>query len=446
MKHSRYHRPFSVSHFLLLASVAIPLIAALSGEAQEMRSVDRMRGRTMLKVIKKDLQKHFYDSTFHGLDLEGRFRKAEQDIEQATSLGHMFGIIAQAVLDLNDSHTRFVPPGRVAKFEYGWRMRAIGETPYILAVKPGSDAAAKGLKVGDAVLSVDGFQLTRQNAQVFTYRYFLVRPAPAVSLVVQSPGGPPRELEVETRIDVGKRVIDLTQGEDIWDILRRAENSSDEQRFAESASNSVFIWNVPSFTGDEADFKRIAGRLPKYNSVVLDLRGNPGGYVERLTLLLGYFFDHDVTIGQPRGREKNVKAIVAKTQGQKAFTGKLVVIVDSDSTSAAELFARVIQLEKRGTVIGDHTPGAVMQARFYSREMGGENVVLYGISISESAVIMADGGDLEKVGVAPDVSALPNGEDLAAGRDPVLTRAVALAGGLISPVEAGKLFPYKWMD
>lgn len=446
MKPSPFRRHVRVRHFLLLATVAIPLIATLLADAQELRDSDRMRGRTMLKVIKKELQKHYYDPTFNGLDLEGRFLKAEQAIEQATSLGHMFGIIAQAVLDLNDSHTRFVPPGRVAKFEYGWRMRVIGETPYILAVKPGSDAAAKGLQVGDAVLSVDGNAPNRQNTQVFRYRYYLVRPAAAMRLVVQSPNGQPRQLDVATRIEQGKRVIDLTEGEDIWEILRRLENQTEEHRFAESADKSILIWNIPTFLSDEAELKRIAGRLLKYKSVVLDLRGNSGGYLDSVSRLLGYFFDHDVTIAQPRGREKNMKPIVAKKQGQKAFTGKLVVVVDSDSGSGAELFARVIQLEKRGTVIGDRTAGAVMLARSYSKEMGGDNIVIYGISIAESELIMADGNSLEKVGVVPDVIALPTGADLAAGADPVLTRAVALVGALIPPVEAGKLFPYKWVD
>jgi C-terminal processing protease CtpA/Prc len=447
MKSNLDNRPLlRVRGLLLLATVTIPLVAALLAFAQEMRDTDRTRGRTMLRVIKKELQNRYYEPTFHGLDLEARFLKAEQDIGQATSVGHMFGIIAQAVIDLGDSHTRFVPPSRTAQFEYGWRLRVVGETPYVLAVKPGSDADAKGLKAGDALLSIDGNAPTRQNTDMFRYRYFIVRPATQMRLVVQSPGGPPRQLDVVTKVDMGKRFVDLTQGEDIWDILRQAENSSVEDRVAESADKTVFIWNMPSFLTSESEIKRYAGRLSKYKSAVIDLRGNGGGYVRSLTCLLGYFFDHDVTVAQPRGRKNDMKPMVAKSQGPKAFAGKVVVIVDSDTGSAAELFARVIQLEKRGVVIGDRTAGAVMQSRFYSRQTAGEYAVLYGISITESELIMTDGGNLENEGVAPDVIALPAGADLAGGRDPVLARAVLLAGGLMAPVEAGKLFPYKWVD
>ena len=447
MKSSPDRRSFlRVRGFLLLAAVAIPLIAAMLAFAQDMRDTDRTRGKTMLRVIKKELLNRYYEPTFHGVDLEARFLKAEQDVAQATSVGHMFGIIAQAVIDLGDSHTRFVPPSRTAKFEYGWRHRAVGEIPYIIAVKPGSDAEAKGLKAGDTVLSIDGNALTRQNTDMFRYRYFLVRPATQMRLVVQSPGGPPRQLDIATKVEMGKRFVDLTQGEDIWDILRQAENSSDEHRFAESPDKAVFIWNMPSFLTPESELKRYAGRLSKYKSAVIDLRGNGGGYVSSLTCLLGYFFDHDVTVAQPRGRKAGLKPMVAKSQGPNAFTGKVVVIVDRDSGSAAELFARVIQLEKRGVVIGDRTAGAVMQSRFYTRQTAGEYAVLYGISITETELIMTDGGNLENEGVAPDVTALTTGADLAAGRDPVLSRAVLLAGGLITPEDAGKLFPYKWVD
>jgi carboxyl-terminal processing protease len=138
--------------------------------------------------------------------------------------------------------------------------------------------------------------------------------------------------------------------------------------------------------------------------------------------------------------------MVAKSQGDRAFKGQVVVLVDSDSGSAAELFARVIQLEKRGVVIGDRTAGAVMQSRVYTRQTAGEYVLIYGISITETDLLMADGKSLEGEGVVPDETVLPTGADLAAGRDSALARAVLKAGGLLSPEEAGKAFPIVWQE
>ncbi|HET8644085.1 MAG TPA: S41 family peptidase, partial [Vicinamibacteria bacterium] len=125
----------------------------------------------------------------------------------------------------------------------------------------------------------------------------------------------------------------------------------------------------------------------------------------------------------------------------RAYTGSLVVLVDSDSASASEVFARTVQLRRRGTVVGDRTAGAVRLSRTHvimaSRD---RRFVPYAVSVSEAEVEMPGGDSLEKTGVTPDERVLPTAEDLRAGRDPALARAVALLGGALSPEEAGRVF------
>lgn len=127
------------------------------------------------------------------------------------------------------------------------------------------------------------------------------------------------------------------------------------------------------------------------------------------------------------------------------YSGKLIVLADNRSASAAEIFARLIQLEKRGVVLGDRTSGSVMQSRQMSEKMGADVNVFYGVSVSNADVIMTDGKSLEHVGVTPDELILPTASDLATGRDPVISRAAELAGVSLSPADAGKLFPYEWL-
>jgi len=89
----------------------------------------------------------------------------------------------------------------------------------------------------------------------------------------------------------------------------------------------------------------------------------------------------------------------------------------------AEIFARVIQLQKRGLVMGDHTSGSVMEAEHYSYKVGAGTVVFFGASITDSDVIMTDGKSLETHGRHSDQVMLPSPADLAAGLDPVLAKA-----------------------
>jgi carboxyl-terminal processing protease len=183
-------------------------------------------------------------------------------------------------------------------------------------------------------------------------------------------------------------------------------------------SGSVAVWKMPTFSIDPESVELLVKKVSNSPNLVLDLRGNGGGLVDTLEKLAGYIFDKDLTIAELKGRKK-LDPQRSKSRGSATYKGKLVVLIDSNSGSAAEIFARVVQLEKRGTVIGDVSAGAVMQSQFQTMTTGDDTVV-YGASISMWDVIMSDGKSLENVGVTPDILVLPTGEDLAKHRDPVL--------------------------
>jgi carboxyl-terminal processing protease len=177
--------------------------------------------------------------------------------------------------------------------------------------------------------------------------------------------------------------------------------------------------------------------------LIIDLRGNGGGYSKTLERLIGNFADHDIKIGDAKGRKES-KPQVAKTRGSSIFKGKLAILVDSDSASASEQFARIMQLEKLGTVIGDRTAGALMESKYYEGQTGVGSVLYFGTSVTVNDLIMPDGKSLEKVGVIPNELVLPTGADLAAMRDPVLARAAELVGVKLEAEKAGTLFPKDW--
>jgi carboxyl-terminal processing protease len=428
----------------ILLSIIVVLGVSTSVAGQAPSSLDRDRGRSMLNTIKNDLKKNYYDPNFHGIDIDARFKLAEDKIKAATSLGQIFGIIAQAMIEFEDSHTFFVPPSRPYTTEYGWQMQMIGDKAFVIAVKPGSDADAKGLKEGDEVYTIDGVTPTRANMWKIDYSYNALRPRPGMHLQVIKPGGVESEFDVIAKIKQGKRVLDLTSGSDIFDLIRESENESrlNRHRYIEMGEE-LLIWKMPAFDLEDGKVDDMAGKFRKRKALILDLRGNSGGYETTLLRLLGNVIDHDVTVAELKRRKEN-KVITAKTRGNNVFAGKLIVLIDSRSGSAAELFARIIQLEKRGTVIGDRSAGAVMRSKHHGHELGQDTVIFYGSSITDADMIMTDGKSLERVGVIPDEIKLPTNFDLAAKRDPVMTYAAALVGVEIPPEKAGLLFPIEW--
>ena len=424
---------------LLLALSSVTLVLGQSGPS----NTDRERGRAMLNALKEDLKKHYYDPNFHGMDIDNRFKAADEKIKVANSQGQIFGIIAQALVDLDDSHTFFIPPGRSYTTEYGWQMQMIGDKCYVVAVKPGSDAAAQGLKEGDLVLSVQGFRPSRKEFWKLRYYYNFISPRPSLRTTVQSPGGEPRELDLKAKIKPGSVVRNLTSNVEVNDYIREIEDNYVAGRHRYYDKPESFIWKMPAFDLDESEVDRMVDKAKGSQALILDLRGNGGGAETTLLRMIGNFLDEDFKVGDINERKKS-KPLLAKTRGKSAHAGKLVVLIDSESGSSAELFARVMQLKKRAVVIGDLSAGAVMRARFYSHDLGAETLVPFGVGITNADVVMPDGKSLEHVGVTPDEVLLPSGEDLAAKRDVVMARALELVGVKMTPEKAGTLFPIIW--
>lgn len=404
---------------------------------------ERDRHKNMLEAIKNDIKKNYYDPNFRGIDLEAKYKEAAAKIESATSIGQINGIIAQFLLDFDDSHLFFIPPGKVNKTDYGFDYQMIGDKCFITSLDPKSDAAKKGLQIGDEMYSLAGYAPSRENLWKMRYFFNRLRPQAVLELVVIKPDNKEAVYNIESKITISKRVMDLT-GADIGQYIRESENQSrkaTKQYFYEA--NGLFIWKMPSFSLDPSKVDEIMNKADKAQGMILDLRGNGGGRVDMVLRLIGNFFPEDVKVADEKTRKKT-KEIFAKSRGKNSYAGKLVVLIDADSGSASEVFSKVIQLEKRGTVIGDQSAGAVMESMYFGRSLGMDTVVFYGASITVADLIMKDGKSLEKIGVTPDEKMLITAKDLASKRDPLLSRAAELLGFNLTADVAGKLFPIEY--
>jgi carboxyl-terminal processing protease len=420
----------------LMVALLLTMHGALS--AQAIGGYERTRGRMILRVVHEHLEKHYYDSTFHGINLGAVAARADSLIQVAQSNSQIFTVIAQFVRTLDDSHTQFYPPRRAADVEYGWELQMIGDSCYVVWVEPGSDAAAKGLMVGHRVLELDGYVPTRQLFHLLPYFYHALSPRPAVRLVIESADGRRRALDVQAKVTERAQILDLT-GEDLWVLIREIEKTERQWRDEFSTvGDSVLIFRMAWF-GDEREVDRSMDRARGVATLILDLRGNPGGLERGLVRLVGHVFDRRVVIDTVRLRRE--ARVVESKPVAHPFAGQLFVLIDSRSTSAAEVFARLVQQEGRGLVIGDRSAGLVMRSMTHDLSTGADVRIFYRLSITEADVIMPDGIRLERRGVEPDSLVLPTAADLAAGRDPVLALALRLAGQPADSAGVGRRRP-----
>jgi carboxyl-terminal processing protease len=154
--------------------------------------------------------------------------------------------------------------------------------------------------------------------------------------------------------------------------------------------------------------------------VVIDLRQNPGGETFSLGITIGEFFETSVDCGTFISRSGRSAVKNSWQLGSARYAGRVAILVDRVTASAAEILSAVLQDHGRATVIGRKTAGAVLASWFYNLPDGGE------LQLSREDYLAPKGRRLENDGVEPDLQTQLALADLRAGRDPDIEAALAV--------------------
>lgn len=332
----------------------------------------------------------------------------------------VWGAISGLADSLGDPYTYFMPPQEKSIFEQdvqgsfggvGMQIGARDGLLMVIAPLKGSPAERAGIEKGDAILKIDN---ATTSLMTVDRALFLIRGevGKSVRLTLYRPSDPTKKEPFE--VSVVREVIQVPT----IDTEKRGD---------------VFIIRLYGFPATGAELFRQALRefiQSGASKLVLDLRGNPGGYLEVAVDMASWFLPQGKIVVSEA--EKAGGGKVYRSKGYNVFADKLrfVILVDGGSASAAEILAAALAQHGIATLVGTKTFG---KGSVQELVPVGENTA---IKITVARWITPDGTNLSEGGIDPQVKVEITKEEVDKGEDPQLDRAIEILRAGKFPPEA----------
>ena len=261
----------------------------------------------------------------------------------------------------------------------GVELKADNGALLIVHVIPNSPAQAAGIRDGDRIVAVAGQSTAKMSTDEAAS--LLTGPENSICQVsVVSPGQPARELSVRrANVEVpsleGIKIVDAEHG---VAYVRIPAFQKTTARDLETA-----LWDL---------------HAKGMRSLVLDLRGNPGGLLTASVEIADKFIA-DGPIVSTRGRSEQ-ENFNYRAHRPGTWRVPLVVLIDGDSASASEIFAAAIKDSHRGVVVGTRSYGKGSVQGIFPLGYAGA-----GARITTAKFFSPMGHPIASVGVTPDVDA-----------------------------------------
>ena len=267
--------------------------------------------------------------------------------------------IAGAVNELHDPHSVFLDGRRLGSLEestnghyagVGIQMDLGDSGIVVIGTLPGTPAEQKGILVGDRIVSIEG-----KNARGMTSEEALK--------ALRGPSGSVVHVSVERPAVV----------QPIPFALERREIEVNPVRYALMLGKNVGYVDLTIFSAKAAadltaaiDSLRSVGAT----SLILDLRGDPGGLLDQGVDVSDLFLDAGQKIVSTRGRIESETQSYSDRAAQRWPAMPMLVITDSNSASASEIVAGALQDHDRALIVGTATYGKGSAQRLYKFKEG----------------------------------------------------------------------------
>lgn len=341
--------------------------------------------------------------------LNEKYVPASTTAKEASNDEKVWGAISGLAASLGDPYTVFFPPAEAEIFEADIRgnfegvgMEVLSQDGALTVIAPlkGSPAERAGLMAGDRILKIDETSTTDLTTEE------------AVK-IIRGPKGTPVKLTVYR---TGKQSpLEITVVRDVIDIPTIK---------TEKLENGIFKIDLYSFSATSPNLFR--GALREFvqsdsSKLILDLRGNPGGYLEAAIDMASWFLaPGKVVVREDFAGTKDEK--VYRSRGYDVFNDnlKFVILVDEGSASASEILAGALSEHGKAVIVGEKTfgKGSVQELVDITSDTA--------LKITVARWLTPNGNSISEKGITPQYVVPRTQEDVAADRDPQLDKALEI--------------------
>jgi len=340
----------------------------------------------------------------------------------------VYGAISGLTSSLDDPYTFFLPPveNKETKDDLRGDFEGVGiQIGYnkdkqlaVIAPLSGTPAESAGLKPGDVITKI-----IDQSNNVDKETFDITLPE-AVRLIRGKKGS---EVTLSIFREGKDKVFDVTLKRDTI-VVKSVEVS-----FVENINKRVAVLKLSRFgerTDEEweqavAEIKDQRSNLPagkagikNYGGIVLDLRNNPGGFLQGSVFICSEFLGSGVIVQQDSG--VNGKEIYQVDRRGSLLTDPLVVLINGGSASASEIVAGALQDAKRAKIVGEKSfgKGTVQEAEDLTNGAG--------LHITVSRGLLPSGRSIDKEGITPDIEIKVPEEETDDTKDLQLEKAIEI--------------------
>jgi len=317
----------------------------------------------------------------------------------------LYGAIQGLAASYGDPYTVFFPPTEAKAFSetisgsfagVGMEIDVKNGVLTVVAPLKGTPAEAAGIKTGDAIIAIDGKSTEGLSTEVAVQQIRGPKGTSVTFTIVRDK----KPLEIKVTRDT----IQVPETDDSYD-----------------AKTGVYKIALYQFTANSADlFNQAFSRFKASGAkkLIVDLRGNPGGYLDAAVDIASHFLPKGTTIvTEDFGGKQQNDTHTSLGYGDLPEGTEVVVLVDGGSASASEILAGALQDNKVATVVGTQTfgKGSVQQLI---------NIGDGALKVTVARWITPAGHWIMGNGVTPDIKVPYTQADADAKNDPQMDRAV----------------------